>query len=86
MSEMSNYGYHCNIKELAEEVKKQYACLEENTEKYIIFSVPIEKEITRTDKNEKNNYSLSFSLSLTLSLSLSLSLSLYIYIYIYIYT
>ena len=68
MPQMSNYGYHCNIKELAEEAKKQYACLGENTEKYIIFSVPIEKEITRTDKNEKTYYPIY----------------IYTYIYIYI--
>ena len=39
----SNYDYHFNIKELAEEFKKQFTCLEENTEKYIIFTVPIGK-------------------------------------------
>ena len=47
----SNYDYHFIIKELAEEFKKQYICLGENTEKYIIFTVPIEKEVTRIDKN-----------------------------------
>ena len=31
------------IKELAEEFKKQFICLGENTEKYITFTVPIEK-------------------------------------------
>ena len=69
MPEMSNYDYPCNIKDLAEEVKKQYACLGENTEKYIIFSVPIEKEIIRTAKNEKNDYPIY----------------IYIYIYIYFF-
>ena len=39
------------IKELAEEFKKQVTCFGENTEKYIIFTVPIEKEVTRIDKN-----------------------------------
>ena len=47
----SNYDYHFIIKELAEEFKKQFTCLGENTEKYIIFTVPIEKEVTRVDKN-----------------------------------
>ena len=47
----SNYDYHFIIKELAEEFKKQFTCLGENTEKYITFTVPIEKEVTRTDKN-----------------------------------
>ena len=47
----SNYDYHFIIKELAEEFKNQFTCLGENTEKYIIFTVPIEKEVTRIDKN-----------------------------------
>ena len=36
----SNYDYHFIIKELAEEFKKQFTCLGENTEKYITFKVP----------------------------------------------
>ena len=36
----SNYDYHFIIKELAEEFKKQFTCLGENTEKYITFTVP----------------------------------------------
>ena len=47
----SNYDYHFIIKELAEQFKKQFTCLGENTEKYITFTVPIEKEVTRIDKN-----------------------------------
>ena len=47
----SKYDYHFIIKELAEEFKKQFTCLGENTEKYITFTVPIEKEVTRIDKN-----------------------------------
>ena len=49
----SNYCYHFIIKELAEEFKKQFTCLGENTEKYITFTVPIEKEVPRIDKNGK---------------------------------
>ena len=41
----SNYDYHFIIKELAEEFKKQFTSWGENTEKYIIFTVPIEKEV-----------------------------------------
>ena len=48
---VSNYDYHFIVKELAEEFKKQFTCLRGNTEKYIIFKVPIEKEVTRIDKN-----------------------------------
>ena len=47
----SNYDYNFIIKELAEEFKKQFTCLGENTENNITFTVPIEKEVTRTDKN-----------------------------------
>ena len=39
------------MKELAEEFNKQYTCLWENNEKYITFTVPIEKEVTSIDKN-----------------------------------
>ena len=42
------------MKELAKEFKKQFTCLWENTKKYIIFTVPIEKEVARTDKNREN--------------------------------
>ena len=45
----SNYDYHFIIKELMEEFEKQFTCLGENTEKYITFTVPIEKEVTRID-------------------------------------
>ena len=47
----SNYNYHFRKKELAEEFEGQFNCLGENTEKYITFSVPIEQEVMRTDKN-----------------------------------
>ena len=40
----STYDYHFIIKELAQEFKGKFECLGENTEKYITFSVPIEKE------------------------------------------
>ena len=46
-----NYDYHFIIKELAKEFQKQFTCLTENTENCITFTVPIEKEVTRTDKN-----------------------------------
>ena len=40
----SNYDYHFII-------EKQFTCLGENTEKYITFTVPLEKEVTRIDKS-----------------------------------
>ena len=36
---------------LSQAFKKQFTCLGENTEKYITFTVPIEKEVTRIDKS-----------------------------------
>ena len=47
----STYDYHFIIKELAEEFEGEFECLGENTEKYIIFLVPIKKELTKKDKN-----------------------------------
>ena len=47
----SIYDYHFVIKELAEEFEGEFKCLGENTEKYITFSVPIRKEITKKDKD-----------------------------------
>ena len=47
----SNYDDHFIPKELAEEFKKQFTCLGENTEKYTTFTVPIQKEVARIDKN-----------------------------------
>ena len=38
-------------KEPVEEFEEQFNCLKENTEKYIGFSVPAEKEVTRIGKN-----------------------------------
>ena len=57
----SKYDYHFIIKELAEE----FECLGENTEKYITFSVPIRKEITKkvkngNDKITKISYKIKF--------------------------
>ena len=48
----NGYYYDCHfiIKELSEEFGEQFTCLGENTEKYITFSVLIEKEVTIIDK------------------------------------
>ena len=51
------YDYHFIIKQLAEEFRSQFNCLEENTEKYITFSVPIYKE---NDDSETIIYKLKF--------------------------
>ena len=47
----SNYNYHFIIKKLAEKFEEQFTFLEETTEKYITFLVPIEKKVTRIGKN-----------------------------------
>ena len=51
----STYDYHSIMKELAEEFEGQFECLGENTEKYITFSVPTKKEITKKEKDGDNN-------------------------------
>ena len=58
----SNYDYHFVKKELEEELKKNTR-LGENTDKYLAFTVPIEKEVTRIDKNgEQNAKNISYML------------------------
>ena len=39
------------MKEIAEEFKKQFICLGEKIERYKTFAIPIEKEVTKIDKN-----------------------------------
>ena len=41
----STYDYHFIIKQIAKEFEGQFECLGESSEKYIIFSVPIKKEL-----------------------------------------
>ena len=54
--------------EVAEESEKQFACLGENTEKYITFSVPIEKEVTSIDSNEEEiTKTISYRLTLLIA-------------------
>ena len=47
----SDYIYHFIIKEVAEEFEGQFPCVKENIEKYITFSVSVEKEAIIIDKN-----------------------------------
>ena len=56
----STYDYHFVINELAEEFEGGFECLGENTEKYVTFSVPIKKEITKKDKIVKISYKIKF--------------------------
>ena len=52
----STYDYHFIIKQLAKEFDGQFECLGENTEKYIIFSVPIKED----DNSKKNHIQTKF--------------------------
>ena len=55
----SKYDYHFVIKQLAEVFEGQFECLRENTEKFISFSVPIEKEaITDDDDDDEEDGSI----------------------------
>ena len=56
----STYDYHFIINELTEELEGEFECLGENTEKYITFSVPLKKEITKKDKITKISYKIKF--------------------------
>ena len=53
----STYGCNFIINQLAKEFKGKFECLGKNTEKYITFSVPIEKEL---DNGEIFTYKLKF--------------------------
>ena len=47
----SAYDYHLIIKRLVKEFEGEFECLGENTEKYITFSVPINKINYKKDKD-----------------------------------
>ena len=51
----SIYDYHIIIKELANEFEGIFECLGETTEKYKKFSVSMEKEVIKVDKDGKKN-------------------------------
>ena len=53
------------IKESANDFEKQFECLEENTENYKTFSVPIEKEGTKIYKDgNKSVVTISYKIEL----------------------
>ena len=51
----SNCDYRFIIKELANDFEGKFECLGENTEKYKIFSIPLEKEVTEIVKNDNES-------------------------------
>ena len=53
----STYDYNFIIKELAKEFEGQFECLGKNLEKYITFSVPVNKEL---DNGKLIKYKLKF--------------------------
>ena len=53
---LSSYDSHFIIKELANEFGGGLECLGENTEKYISFSVKINKKITKRDENGNKKF------------------------------
>ena len=54
----STYDYHFIIKELVKEFEGNFDCLGENTEKYIVFSIPLKKKIE--NKNLEITYKIKF--------------------------
>ena len=52
------YDYDFIIKELVKEFEGNFDCLDENTEKYITFSVPLKKKIE--NKNLQITYKIKF--------------------------
>ena len=48
------------MKELAEELEKQFTCFGENNEKCLSLTLPIEKEVTKIDKNWEEKLSKKF--------------------------
>ena len=48
---ISNYNYHFYYKRISNTFEWKFEYLGENTEKYIFFSIPIEKSVTKADKD-----------------------------------
>ena len=60
------YDYYFSKKELANESEGQFQCLGENKENYEIFSIPIENEVTKTDKDGNgSDVTISYKRKLT---------------------
>ena len=68
----SNYDYHFIIQELANKFEGQFECLGENTAKYKTFSVLIEKEIRKVDKDGNEDIiTISYKIPFQINISLS---------------
>ena len=80
----SNYEYNVIIIVLAEEFEEQFKVLGVNTEKYVTFSVPVQKEIENDKKKKKKIacrikiiYSVRFTVSSLLTLVDNLAEGIY---------
>ena len=56
----STYDYHFIIQKLVKEFDGNFECLGENTEKYVTFSVPVEKKIKNNNKIIEITYKIKF--------------------------
>ena len=62
----SNYGYLFIIEELTKNFEGQLECLGENAEKYKTFSIPIEKEVMKIDKDDNESVvTISYKIKFT---------------------
>ena len=55
------YNYHFTTKQLTREFKGFFQCLGEDTEKYITFSVPVEKVLNNDSDNDSDHDSDNYS-------------------------
>ena len=57
-----NNNYHFIIRDLIKQLKNQFTCLGENTEKYITFTVPTYKELIKMEKKLQKVYLTYYNL------------------------
>ena len=58
----TNYDLNLIITELAKEFRSEMRCIPLNTNKYMVFSIPIKKEIKQNDKNEEKKKVITYNL------------------------
>ena len=51
----TNYDFNLLIKEFAKEYKSDINCIPLNTNKYMSFSVPIKKEVIKSDDDDDDD-------------------------------
>ena len=61
---ISNYNYHFYYKRISNTFEWKFEYLGENTEKYNFFSIPIEKSVTKADKDgHRSVVTISFKIT-----------------------